>query len=136
MTEFNKNNPLTGRRLGNYKIESLIAEGGMSSVYEGVHMLLGRRVAVKQLNPLLEQKDGIKERLKNEAVTLSKLKHPHIVTIYDYIECELGTFIIEELIKGIPNCMSDASQECLRVEILKILLFMRKFYMLTFSKSQ
>ncbi|MBQ3689012.1 MAG: protein kinase [Bacteroidales bacterium] len=102
MTEFNKNNPLTGRRLGNYKIESLIAEGGMSSVYEGVHMLLGRRVAVKQLNPLLEQKDGIKERLKNEAVTLSKLKHPHIVTIYDYIECELGTFIIEELIKGIP----------------------------------
>lgn len=41
-----------------------------------------------------------------------------------------------ELIKGIPNCMSDASQECLRVEILKILLFMRKFYMLTFSKSQ
>lgn len=41
-----------------------------------------------------------------------------------------------EFIKGIPNCMSNASQECLRVEILKILLFMRKFYMLTFSKSQ
>ncbi|MCQ2252933.1 MAG: serine/threonine protein kinase [Bacteroidales bacterium] len=95
-------NTLIGRRLGNYKIESLIAEGGMSSVYEGVHMLLGRRVAIKQLNPILEQKDGIKERLKNEAITLSKLKHPHIVAIFDYIECELGTFIVEEIIKGIP----------------------------------
>lgn len=41
-----------------------------------------------------------------------------------------------ELIKGIPNCMNDASQECLQVEILKILLFMRNFYMLTFSKSR
>jgi|GEM_PF-1074487 len=101
MTTNNKN-PLIGRRLGNYKIESLIADGGMSSVFEGVHMLLGRRVAIKQLNPLLEQKEGVKERLKNEAVTLSKLKHPNIVTIYDYIECEIGTFIIEELIKGIP----------------------------------
>lgn len=98
----NSKNTLIGRRLGNYKIESLIAEGGMSSVYEGVHMLLGRRVAIKQLNPLLEQKEGVKERLKNEAVTLSKLKHPNIVAIYDYIECELGTFIVEEIIKGIP----------------------------------
>ena len=95
-------NSLIGRRLGNYKIESLIAEGGMSSVYEGVHMLLGRRVAVKQLNPLLAQKEGVKERLKNEAITLSKLKHPHIVSIYDYIDCDEGTFIIEELINGTP----------------------------------
>ncbi len=96
------NNTLIGRRLGNYKIESLIAEGGMSSVYEGVHMLLGRRVAIKQLNPILEQQAGVKERLRNEAVALSKLKHPHIVAIYDYVECELGTFIIEEVIKGTP----------------------------------
>lgn len=104
MTQDNNSKPnsLIGRRLDNYKIESLIAEGGMSSVYEGVHMLLGRRAAIKQLNPLLEQKDGVKERLKNEAVTLSRLKHPNIVAVYDYIECELGTFIIEELIKGIP----------------------------------
>ena len=103
MTQTNdRSNPLIGRRLGNYKIESLIADGGMSSVYEGVHMLLGRRAAIKQLNPLLEQKDGVKERLKNEAVTLSKLKHPNIVSVYDYIECEFGTFIIEELVKGIP----------------------------------
>ena len=102
MTTSVKKNPLIGRRLGNYKIESLIAEGGMSSVYEGVHMLLGRRAAIKQLNPLLEQKEGVRERLKNEAVTLSRLKHPNIVGIYDYFECAEGTFIIEELIKGIP----------------------------------
>ena len=76
---------MIGHRLGNYKIDSLIDQGGMGSVYEAVHMLLGRRVAIKQLNPILEQKEGVKERLKNEAIILSKLKHPHIVSIYDYI---------------------------------------------------
>lgn len=95
-------NSLIGRRLANYKIDRLIDEGGMGSVYEGVHMQLGRRAALKQLNPLLEQKEGVKERFKNEAVLLSKLKHPHIVSIYDYIVCEYGTFIVMELIKGIP----------------------------------
>ena len=93
-------NSLIGHRLGNYKIDSLIDQGGMGSVYEGVHMLLGRRAAIKQLNPILEQKEGVKERFKNEAIILSKLKHPHIVSIYDYIECDKGTFIIMELIKG------------------------------------
>lgn len=93
-------NSLIGRRLGNYKIDSLIDQGGMGSVYEGVHMLLGRRAAIKQLNPILEQKEGVKERFKNEAMILSKLKHPHIVSIYDYIECDEGTFIVMELIKG------------------------------------
>ena len=97
-----KKNSMIGHRLGNYKIDSLIDQGGMGSVYEAVHMLLGRRAAIKQLNPILEQKEGVKERLKNEAVILSKLKHPHIVSIYDYIECEEGTFIIMELIKGTP----------------------------------
>ena len=93
-------NTMIGRRLGNYKIDSLISQGGMGSVYEAVHMLIGRRAAVKQLNPILEQKEGVKERFKNEAVILSKLKHPHIVSIYDYIECDEGTFIVMELIKG------------------------------------
>ena len=93
-------NTLIGRRLGNYKIDGLISQGGMGSVYEAVHMLIGRRAAIKQLNPILEQKEGVKERFKNEAVILSKLKHPHIVSIYDYIECEEGTFIVMELIKG------------------------------------
>ena len=97
-----KKNSMIGHRLGNYKIDSLIDQGGMGSVYEAVHMLLGRRVAIKQLNPILEQKEGVKERLKNEAIILSKLKHPHIVSIYDYIECDEGTFIIMELIKGTP----------------------------------
>ena len=90
---------LIGLRLGNYKIDSLIDQGGMGSVYEGVHMLLGRRAAIKQLNPILEQKEGVKERFKNEAIILSKLKHPHIVSIYYYIEFYKGTFIIMELIK-------------------------------------
>ena len=68
---------LIGHRLGNYKIDSLIDQGGMGSVYEGVHMLLGRRVAIKQLNPILEQKEGVKET----SMTLTR------ATSLTWIEC-------------------------------------------------
>jgi len=87
-------------RLQNYRILSLIDEGGMGAVYKAVHMQLGRYVAIKVLNPLLIAKQEIKERFKNEAISLSKLDHQNIVKIYDYIENNLGVFIILEYIEG------------------------------------
>jgi len=93
---------MVGRRILNYKIESLIDEGGMGSVYEAVHMMLGRRVAIKVLNPLLEKNENVKGRFKSEAVTLSRLKHPNIVSIYEYYEGKDGIFLVMELLQGQP----------------------------------
>ncbi|MBS1150109.1 MAG: hypothetical protein H6Q89_1807, partial [Myxococcaceae bacterium] len=44
---------LSGVMLGDYKVGSLIGVGGMGAVYEGVHPLIGKRVAVKVLLPHL-----------------------------------------------------------------------------------
>lgn len=91
---------MIGATIQNYHIEELIDEGGMGSIYLGLHRYLERRAAIKDLNPLLRKKPEIIERFRNEAMILSRLHHPNIVSLYDYVENELGYFIIMEYIEG------------------------------------
>jgi serine/threonine-protein kinase len=64
--------------IGKYKIIRLIGEGGMASVYEAEHEMLGTQVAVKVLNPLLSANAQIRERFRNEAKLMASLNHPNI----------------------------------------------------------
>ncbi len=91
---------MIGSIVGNYEIDELIDEGGMGSIYLGVHKFLSRKAAIKMLNPLLRSKPEIINRFRNEALVLSQLQHPNIVALYDYIENEDGYFIIMEHVEG------------------------------------
>ncbi len=91
---------MIGQHILNYKIEKLIGEGGMGNVYLGVHAHIGRKVAIKALNPVLAKNPEIRERFKNEASTLSQLHHPNIVTLFDYVETEQGIFLVMEYVEG------------------------------------
>lgn len=91
---------MIGTVVQNYEIEELIDEGGMGSIYLGIHKFLKREVAIKDLNPLLRNKPEIIERFRNEAMILSQLHHPNIVALYDYVENENGYYIIMEYVKG------------------------------------
>lgn len=72
----------------------------MGNVYLGVHTLIGRRVAIKALNPVLAQNPEIRARFKHEASTLSHLHHTNIVQLYDYVETEAGVFLVMEYAEG------------------------------------
>ncbi len=91
---------MIGQFVNNYEIDEIIDEGGMSTVYLGIHRHLKKKVAVKMLNPVLQKNPQYKKRFLNEAKLLSKLNHPNIVTLYDYIENDQGIFIITEYVKG------------------------------------
>jgi len=91
---------MIGSTVGYYEIDELIDEGGMGSIYLGIHKFLSRKAAIKVLNPLLKTKPDIIDRFRNEAMVLSKLQHPNIVALYDYIENEDGYFIIMEYVEG------------------------------------
>ncbi|QHT67005.1 serine/threonine protein kinase [Rhodocytophaga rosea] len=95
-----RKNSMIGQQILNYKIESLLGEGGMGSVYLAVHMQLSRKVAIKALNPSLVKNPGIRVRFKNEASTLSSLHHPNIVILFDYLEEENGLYLIMEYVEG------------------------------------
>ena len=91
---------MIGKQILNYKIECLLGEGGMGTVYMAIHNQLGRKVAVKMLHPILSKNESLRERFKNEASALAHLQHPNIITLYDYVENEEGLFLIMEYVEG------------------------------------
>ena len=91
---------MIGKKILNYKIESLIGEGGMGNVYLASHTTLDRKVAVKSILPQLVKNEEIKSRFLNEAKTMSKLQHPNIVGLYDYHSGEEGLFLFMEYVEG------------------------------------
>ena len=84
----------------NYKLIRLIGEGGMASVYEAVHEMLGTKVAIKVLNPILSSNAQIRERFKNEAKVMATLNHPNITRVIDFDEKPDQLCIVMEYLEG------------------------------------
>lgn len=95
--------PLVGRTLGGrYRIEKKIGGGGMATIYKASHDLLGRKVAVKFLDPQLATDPMQKERFLREARATNRIKHEHIVDISDYGEEDGYVYLVMELLEGEP----------------------------------
>lgn len=66
-----------------YTVVRRIASGGMGEVYEAVHGFTRRTVALKCLKLLHSDNRDLAERMRMEAVVLSRIRHPNIVTVFD-----------------------------------------------------
>jgi serine/threonine-protein kinase len=95
---------LTGELIdGRYKLLSLIAAGGMASIYKATDNRLDRHVAVKIMHPHLANDEEFVNRFIREAKATAALSHPNIVSIQDQGWNEGGTpavFIVMEYIDG------------------------------------
>jgi serine/threonine protein kinase len=84
-----------------YKIKRLIGEGGMAKVYEAdLDSKLGTKVAIKVLDRHLASDESLKERFRQEAKSMLKLKHPYIVNVLNFVEEENTLAIVMEYIEG------------------------------------
>ncbi|MFN8284329.1 MAG: protein kinase [Chitinophagales bacterium] len=92
---------MIGEIISNYKIISVIGEGGMGTVYLAEHVHIGRKAAIKVLHKKYLSNSNIKERFKHEAATLSQIQHPNIVKLYDYVETNDGLYLIMEYAEGV-----------------------------------
>ena len=83
-----------------YRLESLLGEGGMGSVWRAYNLQLELPVAVKLLRPGSNATE-LGQRLRVEARAAAKLVHPSIVRVFDIGEAESGEpFIVMELLRG------------------------------------
>jgi serine/threonine protein kinase len=84
-----------------YRIERLIAEGSMGSVYEARHVRIPKRFAVKFLRIGLEDNAEALQRFRREAEVVATLEHPNVVGLYDYNVGEDGVpYIVLEYLDG------------------------------------
>jgi serine/threonine-protein kinase len=75
--------PAQGRRIGAYRLESELAEGGMATVHLARHALLKRPTAIKIMKRHMAT-DELAARFEREVRLVSELSHPNTIEIYDY----------------------------------------------------
>lgn len=85
---------------GRYEIESNIASGGMGRVYVALNRLTGERVALKRLTPAAAAVEQLVALFKLEYQTLSQLRHPNIIEVYDFGVDSAGPYYTMELLDG------------------------------------
>jgi len=89
-----------GSDLAGYRIERLIARGGMASVYLAEHLRLRRKVALKLLATELAIDERFRERFLRESQLAASLDHPNIVPIYDADEADGVLYIAMRYVEG------------------------------------
>ncbi len=71
-----------GQQLGNYRLTTLLGEGGFAEVYLGEHIRLRTQAAIKVLHTHISPEEI--EKFQKEAQTIANLVHPHIVRVFDF----------------------------------------------------
>jgi len=87
--------------IGRYTVQSILGYGAMGRVYLAEDPVLKRRLAIKVVRAVGEERDLALERFKREAEISAQLNHPNVVTIYDVgEEPKLGPFLAMEYVEG------------------------------------
>src|SRR5256885_944043 len=86
-----------------YHIVKKLGEGGMGQVYLGEHVKMGRRSAIKVMNPSMVHDPDPVARFNREASNASRITHPNVCAIYDFGETPDGLiYLAMEFIEGEP----------------------------------
>lgn len=92
--------PPPGLLAGRYELGPVLGRGGMAEVREGWDSKLGRRVAIKLLNPIAEPRPESRLRFETEARAAAALSSQHIVVVHDVGEHHGMPFIVMERLPG------------------------------------
>ena len=83
-----------GQMLGAYRIISKVGQGGMATVYKAYQPSMDRNVAIKVLPSQLAESKEFTARFQQEARTIARLEHPHILPVFDYGESDGVTYFV------------------------------------------
>jgi serine/threonine protein kinase len=89
-----------GTTVAGYRIERLLGRGGMGRGYLAEDARLGRKVALKLLDPELAEDERFRERFARESRLAASLDHPNVVPIYEAGEQDGVLFIAMRFVEG------------------------------------
>lgn len=89
-----------GSRVGPYRILAPLGEGGMGAVFLAEHDLIGRKAAIKVLQPVVARDEEAVSRFFMEARTVNQIRHPNIVEVTDFGTEDGQPFIVMEYLEG------------------------------------
>ena len=85
---------------GRYELREVLGRGGMATVYRAYQAALDRFVAVKLIDPRLASDPTFVERFRLEARIAARLRHPNLLTIFDFGDDNGTLYLVTELIEG------------------------------------
>ena len=91
---------LTGKPLRGYRLLERVGEGAFGVVWRALDPELGREVGVKQIHPRLSDDPSFVRRFEQEAQTIARLEHPHVVPLYDYWRDGSGAYLVMRWMRG------------------------------------
>jgi serine/threonine protein kinase/Tol biopolymer transport system component len=93
--------PLTaGTHVGAYQILGSLGAGGMGEVYRARDPRLERDVAIKVLPGHLAADPAALARFEREALSVARLSHPNVLSIYEFVRDAGASFVVMELVDG------------------------------------
>jgi DNA-binding beta-propeller fold protein YncE/predicted Ser/Thr protein kinase len=92
--------PSIGSTVAGYRIDGLLARGGMGVVYRATHLGLERPVALKVISRDLADREGFRERFLRESRLAASLDHPAVVPVYDSREVDGELIVAMRLVDG------------------------------------
>lgn len=85
---------------GRYRLVAPLGTGASAEVFLAEDVRLGRKVAVKMLQPVLAGDDRFLRRFRAEAQTVANINHPNVVVIHDWGEDDDSPYLVSEYLPG------------------------------------
>jgi serine/threonine protein kinase len=90
-----------GTEVSRYRVEELVARGGMGLVYRARDVRLDRQVALKVLSPELSGDERFRERFVRESRLTAAVDHPHVIPVYEADEWNGLLYLAMRFVRGI-----------------------------------
>ena len=93
---------LVGQTLvGRYRVEELVAMGGLASVFRATSLADGKELAIKLLHAEAEGLPELIERFEREAIAGKHILHPNVVTVHEIDRLDDGSwFLVQDFVRG------------------------------------
>ncbi|MEY4578094.1 MAG: hypothetical protein RL701_2797 [Pseudomonadota bacterium] len=87
---------------GRYRLDRLLGQGGMGSVFAAENTLTGKQVAIKCMHKELAASPEASQRFVREAKASARIRHPNVVDVYDVLSEAGSFFLVMEYLEGEP----------------------------------